>query len=480
MCSTSFGCENCKKRYKCKRVSSKKKNQIKESNDNEVPQCSSCNQRHWRCESKKCTNCCKIYKCKELNCQNCIDDNIECKRPEPYPTTMESFNKLSNVSYLSYQLEDTEDGKIHTQAYHQYSMQKTFTNIKETFGDNAMIFPKNGKTWGTSKEARDYSIKEYNRCKQHSKCKCDYFDLTKICELCTNKCIRRKARIDGPPEIVGPFEFGDFRNIDQKYKSDKICEELEEYKKQTSSAIMEIWKNQIPYDEIIRNPKSIPPVWYSNPFSAEKVTRDQENLLKSKNKKKNMKVDDFDNVPSLLQEWKRKNIDNKPTRPKSLLLIGKTRIGKTEWARSLGEHVYWNGTYNLAKWDDDAEYIILDDWKWSFNKGDYTSSKVDMWKSIIGCQREFELHDKFMRKRTCYGPKPCIILCNNESDPRIGMDYELKQWFCGNVIIIELFEKLYKDNDSDDDNGNLKRKRNNNDGINNDNRNSKQRRIDKQ
>ena len=92
----------------------------------------------------------------------------------------------------------------------QYNIQKTFTNIKETFDDNAMIFPKNGKTWGTSKEARDYSIKEYNRCKQHSKCKCDYFDLTKICELCTNKCIRRKACIDGPPEIVGPFEFGDF------------------------------------------------------------------------------------------------------------------------------------------------------------------------------------------------------------------------------------------------------------------------------
>ena len=76
---------------------------------------------------------------------------------------------------------------------------------------------------------------------------------------------------------------------------------------------MEIWKNQIPYDEIIRNPKSIPPLWYSNPFSAEKVTRDQENLLKSKNRKKNMKVDDFNNVPSSLQEWKRKNIDNKPT-----------------------------------------------------------------------------------------------------------------------------------------------------------------------
>ena len=84
-----------------------------------------------------------------------------------------------------------------------------------------------------------------------------------------------------------------------------------------------------------------------------------------------------------------------------------------------------------------------------------------------------------MRKKTCYGPKPCIILCNNESDPRIGMDYELKQWFCGNVVIVELSEKLYKDND-DNNNDNLKRKRNNNiSNDDNNNKNSKQRRIDK-
>lgn len=479
MCSTSFSCENCKNRYKCKRIPTKKKKQIREE-IKMVPTCQLCNQQHWRCESKKCTNCCKIFKCKEFNCQNCIDNKLECKRPNPYPTTMESFNNLSEVSYLSYQLEDTGDGRIHVQAYSQYSRQKTFSDIKETFNDNSMIFPKEGKVWGTSEEARNYSIKDYNHCKQHSKCKCDYFDLSKICELCTNKCIRRRARVDGPSAIVGPFEFGEFRSIDKDYISNKISKELKEYQRQYSTAIMKIWKEQIPYEEIIKNPESIPAIWYSTPFSTEKITRDIERLNSiSKQKTKNRQVEDFNNIPQELQEWKRINIDSESERPMSLLLIGETRIGKTEWARSLGVHVYWNGTYNLTKWNDEAKYIILDDWKWSFNKGDHTSSRVDMWKNIIGCQKEFELHDKFIRKKTCYGPKPCIILCNRENDPRIGMDYDLKQWFRGNVVTIELEEKLYKedviinivdDNNINNVNNNIKRKRNN---I-NDNNNKKQ------
>src|SRR5207302_2674129 len=149
----------------------------------------------------------------------------------------------------------------------------------------------------------------------------------------------------------------------------------------------------------------------------------------------------------------------------SLLLIGETRTGKTEWARSLGRHIYWNGLHNLAKWDEEAKYIVLDDWVWSFNKGDHVSTKISNWKNIIGCQKEFELHDKFLRKRTCYGTKPCIILCNRENDPRIGMDYDLKQWFHGNVTIMELDNrKLYNDSET-----NIKRKRRNDNNNNNDN-----------
>jgi hypothetical protein len=296
--------------------------------------------------------------------------------------------------------------------------------------------------WGTSSEAHDYSIKEYNRCKQHSKCKCDYFDLSKTCELCNSSCIRRKARVDGPPEIVGPFEFGEFRNIDKAYTSDEICKELEEYQQQNVLAIMKIHQEQLTYEHVIKNPELIPPCWYNTPHGHEKITRDIERF-KSVKEYKGRSVSEFDNVPQELQEWKCMNIDETPERPMSLLLIGDTRTGKTEWARSLGVHVYWNMTHDLAKWNEDAKYIILDDWRWVNNGNGHTS--VDYWKGIIGCQKEFVLTDKYTRKQTCHGVKPCIILSNKDSDPRNGMDYDLRQWFFKNVVIVELNDrKLYK------------------------------------
>ena len=63
---------------------------------------------------------------------------------------------------------------------------------------------------------------------------------------------------------------------------------------------------------------------------------------------------DFDpaSIPSGIRSWLAQRNDR---RPRSLVLIGPSRTGKTELARSLGHHIYWNGYYNLDKYDETAE-----------------------------------------------------------------------------------------------------------------------------
>jgi len=80
-------------------------------------------------------------------------------------------------------------------------------------------------------------------------------------------------------------------------------------------------------------------------------------------------------------------------RPNSLILIGPSRCGKTEWARSLGKHMYFNNLLNLDDWDESADYIILDDFSPDITKF------LPSWKCFFGGQKQFTLTDKYRGKR---------------------------------------------------------------------------------
>lgn len=127
--------------------------------------------------------------------------------------------------------------------------------------------------------------------------------------------------------------------------------------------------------------------------------------------------------------WYEENIVAKPNRPLTLLLIGATRIGKTEWARSLGRHMYFNGMFNLEDYDETVDYIIFDDFDW-----EYFGSKKQWW----GAQREFTVTDKYRKKKTIKWGKPMIYLCNPEEDPFINTKMTSHDWFrqnCKKVVI---------------------------------------------
>jgi len=121
-------------------------------------------------------------------------------------------------------------------------------------------------------------------------------------------------------------------------------------------------------------------------------------------------------------------------RPVSLLLIGPSRVGKTEWARSLGPHMYFCGQFNLDDWDDGARYIVLDDFDIRF---------VPQWKSFFGAQKTFTLTDKYRKKRTVTWGRPLIWICNPDMDPRGSLSGAAREWLHLNSVVGVVNDPLF-------------------------------------
>ncbi|AVK87315.1 replication associated protein [Termite associated circular virus 4] len=145
-------------------------------------------------------------------------------------------------------------------------------------------------------------------------------------------------------------------------------------------------------------------------------------------------VEDFQ-LPDTIERWLEEEFDqeNRPIRPKSLLIVGDSRSGKTSFARCLGHHIYFQGLFNLDKFDPQADYAVFDDCKikWISNH-----------KSWLGCGGEFEATDKYRTKRTLsWSGKPSIICCNRGSTWDWRYSEEWKDdpgWFEANVVVCEL------------------------------------------
>ncbi|AIF34808.2 replication-associated protein [Sewage-associated circular DNA virus-2] len=120
-------------------------------------------------------------------------------------------------------------------------------------------------------------------------------------------------------------------------------------------------------------------------------------------------------------------------RPKSLVLIGPSRTGKTTWARSLGRHVYWNSLVNLDVWSPLADYIIFDDVDIDFLPG---------YKCWLGAQKEFTVTDKYKKKRKIMWGKPCIWLCIDDKDPLLSSKV-YRDWISMNCVFVTVINKMY-------------------------------------
>lgn len=141
--------------------------------------------------------------------------------------------------------------------------------------------------------------------------------------------------------------------------------------------------------------------------------------------------DDFPNVPDAVQQWESDEFLGSHPRKKTLVLEGPSRIGKTAWARALGRHMYFNGCANFKDdWDDEAQYIIFDDFEWQF---------IPNKKGFFGCQETFQITGKYMPIRTVQWGKPCIVLTNKP----LAIPHEDIEWYRANCVFINVKDSFY-------------------------------------
>lgn len=93
--------------------------------------------------------------------------------------------------------------------------------------------------------------------------------------------------------------------------------------------------------------------------------------------------------------------------------------------------MYFNGLFNADKCDESADYAIFDDLVGGFKF-------FPNYKAWLGCQHEFEVTDKYKKKKTMHWGKPSIMLMN-ESPFSHDMDHV---WVMGNCDIIEVTEEI--------------------------------------
>lgn len=149
-------------------------------------------------------------------------------------------------------------------------------------------------------------------------------------------------------------------------------------------------------------------------------------------------------VPPHVDAWVGENIGVTKRRYPMLVMMGESMWGKTEWARSLGPHIYWKG---LVKLDDlkilsddcpeRPQYIVVDDIDWKF-------VPESIKKSVLLGTGNCIVSDKYIKKLPVCVDIPCIYLMNpNEGD--IGFDSYFfdESYNKVNTVVCKLKNKIY-------------------------------------
>jgi hypothetical protein len=110
-----------------------------------------------------------------------------------------------------------------------------------------------------------------------------------------------------------------------------------------------------------------------------------------------------------------------PFRKKALVLCGRTMVGKTPWARSLGPHIYMKKSFDLQKLHDclaegKAKYVVLDEFEWENITGKNKGTGKYGPSIVISDGNEFTWGTAKPRPRTTQ-TLPVIILHNVIPEP---------------------------------------------------------------
>nr|AIR91831.1 Replication-associated protein [Melon chlorotic mosaic virus] len=163
----------------------------------------------------------------------------------------------------------------------------------------------------------------------------------------------------------------------------------------------------------------------------------------------------FNNVPQEMKDWVDENVTAAraacmtpagPVRPRSIIIEGDSRTGKTMWARAIGPHNYLSGhlDFNARVYSNNVMYNVIDDVGPQY-------LKLKHWKELIGAQRDWQSNCKYGKPVKIKGGIPSIVLCN----PGDGASYKafldkeenasLRAWTLKNANFVFLNAPLYQD-----------------------------------
>lgn len=136
----------------------------------------------------------------------------------------------------------------------------------------------------------------------------------------------------------------------------------------------------------------------------------------------------FVNVPEKILKW----INNwKKSRTPCLFITGKTKLGKTAYARSIVQpHIYWKGMVNLDEYNPDAKLLIFDDIDWRY------MPSPKSWLTQPGVS---VFTEKGRSKRTLNIDKPAIFISN---ELPLWTEIEQTYWL-NNAQFVNISNKLY-------------------------------------
>ncbi|AQA27279.1 replication associated protein [Thrips-associated genomovirus 3] len=143
-----------------------------------------------------------------------------------------------------------------------------------------------------------------------------------------------------------------------------------------------------------------------------------------------------DEVPQL-HDWVQRNLAGSVVgRPRSLILIGETRLGKTLWARSLGKHAYFGGLFCLDESLEDVDYAVFDDMQGGLEF-------FHAYKFWLGAQSQFYATDKYKGKQLIHWGRPAIYCSNTTPLADKGADVD---WLMGNCDIVHIDSPIFRAN----------------------------------
>lgn len=148
----------------------------------------------------------------------------------------------------------------------------------------------------------------------------------------------------------------------------------------------------------------------------------------------------FRNVPGELNNWFNTYVrdgSQQLDRYDLLVVVGETKLGKTQFMRALGKHIYWKSMVRAVDLVEivDYTYIIVDDIEWRF-------VPESMKKSVLLGSGDCIVSDKYVKKLPVYANRPCVYICNPPDEGFKGF-WETDPYWMKNTIVVNIVKELY-------------------------------------